>query len=161
MGHTQETILVIEDDPNDIFLLQRALKKNNIVNPVQILPDGLEALAYLGGNGKYADRTTYPFPRFIIMDLKMPRMTGLEVLEWLKKNPQFQVIPTLVLTSSRLEQDISRAYQLGANSYMVKPSNFSDLQEMIRRTYDYWMVCMKPRLSAEGTPEDDLPGPAK
>jgi CheY-like chemotaxis protein len=96
------------------------------------------------GTGPYADRDKFPFPRFMIMDLKMPRMNGLEVLEWLRDNPKFQVIPTLVLTSSKLPSDILKAYKLGANSYMVKPSNFDDLMTLIRNVYEYWTICCKP-----------------
>lgn len=140
----QFTILILEDDPNDVFLLQRALQKNQILNPVRVVGDGVEGVAYLSGQGKYTDRETYPFPSFIILDLKMPRMGGLEVLQWLRQHPEYQVIPTLVLTSSKQQIDIVRAYRLGVNSYMVKPGSFDELQAMIRKVYDYWTVCAKP-----------------
>jgi CheY-like chemotaxis protein len=144
----QFTILILEDDPNDVFLLQRALHKNQILNPVRVVGDGVEGVAYLSGTGKYADRETYPFPSFIILDLKMPRMGGLEVLQWLQQHPEYQVIPTLVLTSSKQQIDIVRAYRLGVNSYMVKPGSFDELQAMIRKVYDYWTVCAKPEAGA-------------
>jgi CheY-like chemotaxis protein len=138
------TILILEDDPNDVILLKRALQKNNIRNPVQVLNDGVEGVRYLSGIEPYSDRSKVPFPSFIIMDLKMPRMGGLEVLEWLREHPQYRVIPTLVLSSSKLPVDILTAYKLGANSYMVKPGNFDDLQNLIRNVYDYWSLCTKP-----------------
>ena len=138
------TILLVEDDPNDVIFLQRALQKNGIKNPVSTLSDGDEAIAYLTGAGKYLDRIKYPFPKVIMLDLKMPRRGGLEVLEWLQQHPQFRVIPTLVLTSSKLNDDVIKAYGLGANSYMVKPSNFDDLQRMMKTAYDYWSLCLKP-----------------
>jgi CheY-like chemotaxis protein len=138
------TILLVEDDPNDVLFLQRALKKNGINNPVSVLSDGEEAIAYLTGSDHYSDRLKYPFPKVIMLDLKMPRRGGLEVLEWLKEHPQYRVIPTLVLTSSRINEDVIKAYGLGANSYMVKPSNFEELQRMIKTAYDYWCICLKP-----------------
>jgi CheY-like chemotaxis protein len=144
MEKTTFTILIIEDDPNDVLFLRRALKKNDIHNPVQAVCDGAEAIAYLSGKEPYSQRQLYPFPEVIIMDLKMPRMGGLEVLEWLKAHPQFRVIPTLVLSSSKLNSDIAKAYGLGANSYMVKPANFDDLQKMIKVAHEYWTYCMKP-----------------
>lgn len=138
------TILLVEDDPNDVLFLKRALRKNEITNPVSVVSDGDEAIEYLSGGGVYADRLTYPFPKVIMLDLKMPRRGGLEVLEWLNAHPTYQVIPTLVLTSSKINEDVVRAYGLGANSYMVKPSNFEDLQRMIKIAHDYWDVCLKP-----------------
>ena len=138
------TILLVEDDPNDVVLLQRALRKNQIDNPVVALPDGDEAISYLTGAGKYSDRQVYPFPKVIMLDLKMPRRGGLEVLEWLGEHPQYKVIPTMVLTSSKINEDVMKAYGLGANSYMVKPSNFEELQRMIRTAHEYWSFCLKP-----------------
>ena len=144
------TILIAEDDANDILLLRRALKKNNISNPVQVVQDGEEAIAYLSGQGKFGDRSVFPTPKLIIMDLKMPRKGGFEVLEWLKANPEFQVIPTLVLSSSKQDTDIQRAYAFGANTYMVKPSTFDELQEMMKAIYDYWRLGQKPIPWTEG-----------
>lgn len=139
-------ILIVEDDPNDVLFLKRALKKNEIYNPVYTVADGEEAIAYLSSLGKYLDRSAYPFPGVIILDLKMPRKNGLEVLEWIKDHPQYRVIPTIVLTSSKLNEDVIKAYGLGANSYMVKPSNFDDLQNMMKKAHEYWTICLKPEL---------------
>ena len=129
------------------MFLKRALSRSKINNPVAAAPDGDEAIAYLTGLGKYSNRIEHPFPRVIILDLKMPRRGGLEVLEWLKEHPRYRVIPTLVLSSSKLNEDVIRAYDLGANAYMVKPSNINDLQQMIKTAYDYWSFCLKPEPS--------------
>src|ERR1041384_8067114 len=112
-------ILVMEDDENEAWLLKRAIAKNRIPNPIHVMPDGAEGVAYLAGEGKYSDRTTYPLPCFIITDLHMPRMTWLEVLQWLAKHPEFRIVPVLVLTSSKRQADIVNAYGVGASSYLV------------------------------------------
>jgi CheY-like chemotaxis protein len=120
------------------------LKKLDVPNPVHIVADGEQGIAYLAGRGKYADRELYPLPGFIITDLKMPFLSGLEVLKWLRENSGFQRIPTLVLTSSRAESDVASAYGFGANSYMVKPSTFEDLERLGRVIRDYWQACEMP-----------------
>ena len=137
-------ILLMEDDENDALLLKRALKRLNVQNPVHCVIDGEEGIAYLTGAGKYGDRTAYPFPGFIITDLKMPRKSGMEVLKWLKEHSKYRVIPTLVLTSSKEGTDVAKAYGFGANSYMVKPADFRDLEKMMRLIHDYWSVCERP-----------------
>ncbi len=139
------TILVLEDDPNDALLLRLALEKNQIHNPLQIVRDGIEGVAYLTGTGKFADRRLYPVPKVIILDLKMPRMGGLEVLQFLEKNPELRVIPTLVLSSSNEDSDVARAYAAGANTYLVKPGKFEDLQSLIKTVHEYWSRAIKPR----------------
>src|SRR5687768_12908412 len=133
-----------EDDPNDAMLIQRAFRKQNITNPVQLVENGDDAIAYLSGNGKYVDRLKYPLPKVILLDLKMPRKTGLEVLQWLKDHPEYQVIPTCVLTSSKEGKDIALAYKLGANCFLVKPCDFDGMQEMVRKLHDFWSICEKP-----------------
>jgi CheY-like chemotaxis protein len=138
------TILIVEDDPNDVLFLKRALKKNGIQNPVCTLSDGEEAISYLCGLGEYADRNAHPIPKMIMLDLKMPRKGGLEVLEWLRDHPEYRVIPTIILTSSKLNDDVIKAYGLGANSYLVKPANFDDLQRMVKTAHEYWTLCTKP-----------------
>src|SRR5258708_36363778 len=141
MSFRDGTILLAEDDQNDVFFLKRALKKNNIGNPVQVVKDGEEAIDYLAGNGQFADRTLFPHPAFIILDLKMPRKSGFEVLEWLKSNPEHQVVPTLVLSSSAQPEDVLRAYDLGANSFMVKQSSFENMERMVKTIHEYWSFC--------------------
>lgn len=131
-------VLLVEDDENDALLLQRALKKNGITNPVRWLRDGLQAVQYLEGEGDYFDRKQYLFPKVIILDLKMPRMSGMELLGYLQSHPKVKVIPTIVLSSSRLVQDIEAAYSLGAQTYFVKPTDFEVLVKLLRSCMDYW-----------------------
>lgn len=151
MADAASTILVFEDDPNDVLLLKRALVLNGIENPVQVVPDGVEGVAYLTGHGKYSDREKFPLPQIIILDLKMPRMGGLEVLEFLRDNPSFRVVPTLVLSSSKISDDVARAYDFGATSYMVKPATFHDLQLLIKTVHEYWSQAVRPdRVSRKG-----------
>lgn len=139
------TILLVEDEENDATLVKMAFKKSNILNPVQWAHDGLEAIAYLNGEGIYADRTRYPFPEVLILDLKMPRMSGFELLSWIREHPEYRVIPTIIMTSSRQDLDIEKAYNLGANTYMIKPSAFEDLAKLVRLAHDYWAASAKPR----------------
>ena len=136
-------ILVMEDNADDAWLLRRALIKLGITT-FQIVRDGQEGVAYLAGEGPYANRSRYPLPGFIITDLKMPRLNGLEVLLWLRKQEKLRLIPTLVLTSSRAERDVASAYGFGANSYLVKPCTFADLEKMGRLIRDYWDGCEIP-----------------
>jgi len=145
MDEFDYTILLVEDDENDAMLLRMAFERNGIVNPVQWVKDGLEAVAYLNGEGVYADRAKYPFPEVLLVDLKMPRMTGLELLAWINEHPEFRVIPTIVMTSSRQELDIESAYKLGANTYLTKPIAFDDLAKMVNLTHAYWAMSAKPK----------------
>jgi CheY-like chemotaxis protein len=138
------TILVAEDTEDDALLLERALQRVGLQNPVQIVTDGEELLDYLRGDGRYADREVYPLPRILFTDLKMPRVDGFEVLKWVQKNPEFAVVPTIVFSNSSDPQDIQRAYQLGAHAYRVKPADVSRLEEMLRVTYEFWATCAKP-----------------
>jgi len=134
------TILLVEDDPNDIFLIQRAFRRINLANPIQVVQDGEAAVLYLSGQETYADRDRYPFPILVLLDLKLPRRSGLEVLEWLRQQPKLKRLPVVVLTSSRENSDLNRAYDLGANSYLVKPVAFDGLLEMVRSLNQYWLI---------------------
>jgi CheY-like chemotaxis protein len=145
MGEVDYTIWLVEDDENDAMLLRMAFERNSIANPVQWVKDGLEAVAYLNGDGVYADRTKYPFPEVLLVDLKMPRMTGLELLQWISEHPEFRIIPTIIMTSSRQELDIEAAYKLGANTYMTKPIAFDQLAQMVKLTHEYWAMSAKPK----------------
>jgi CheY-like chemotaxis protein len=138
-------ILILEDDENDAFLLIRALHKNKIQGPILVLPDGTAGVAYLKGEGPYADRIQFPWPRVLIVDIKMPKMNGLEFLEWLKKDPEFSIIPTLILSSSNQAADVARAYKSGANSFLVKPGNFADLESLVKVISEYWQRCIVPK----------------
>ena len=145
MGDVDYTILLVEDDENDAMLLKMAFERNGITNPVQWVRDGLEAVAYLNGDDGYADRTQFPFPEVLLVDLKMPRMTGLELLAWINEHPEFRIIPTIIMTSSRQELDIESAYRLGANTYLTKPIAFDDLAKMVKLTHEYWAMSAKPK----------------
>jgi len=140
MREEKQTILVIEDDPNDALLIRRAFQQSGNHEVLQFTTDGEAAMAYLGGQGEYADRSLYPLPAFVLMDLKLPRKSGLEVLEWLREQPCLKRLPVVILTSSAESSDINRAYDLGANSYLVKPVRFQDLKEMMRNLGFYWLL---------------------
>lgn len=133
-------ILLVEDDPNDVLLIQRAFRKANLANPLYVVEDGENALAYLAGQGDYADRQQYPLPVLMLLDLKLPRKSGFEVLEWLRQQPGLKRLLVVVLTSSANGPDINRAYDLGANSYLVKPVSFDALLEMVRTLGAYWLI---------------------
>jgi len=136
----QYSILLVEDDPNDIILIKRAFGKATITNPFQVVEDGEEAVAYLAGKGRYGDREKYPLPILLLLDLKLPRKSGHEVLEWLRRQPMLKRLPVVVLTSSQQSSDINRAYDLGANSYLVKPVTFDALVEMVKTLDFYWLI---------------------
>jgi CheY-like chemotaxis protein len=140
INFTRYTILLVEDDPNDAFLIQRAFRKANLANPIQVMNDGEAAVQYLSGQEPYADRDRYPLPILMLLDLKLPRRSGLEVLEWLKQQPKLKRLPVVVLTSSREHIDLNRAYDLGANSYLVKPVAFDSLLNMVQTLNQYWLI---------------------
>ena len=143
MKLTDFVMLLVEDDPNDILLIQRAFAKACLVNPLKVVRDGEEALNYLSGTGDFADRGRYPLPSLILLDLKLPRKSGLEILQWLRQQPVLKHIPVIVLTSSKESSDVSRAYDLGANSYLVKPVGFEGLLELVKSIGMYWMILNK------------------
>jgi CheY-like chemotaxis protein len=141
------TVLLVEDELNDIFLVKRAFKIAHLENPLQVVTDGEDATHYLSGRGKYADRDTYPLPKLIVMDIKMPRMSGFEVLEWIKHNGTLRRIPVVIVSSSDRPQDIDRAYELGANAYMVKPVSYHAVERLFESITHYWgLECAKPGL---------------
>lgn len=133
-------ILLIEDNPDDVELTLRALKKNNIANEIVVAGDGAEALEYLMATGKYAGRATSDLPEVVLLDLKLPKVGGLEVLRAMRADPRTQLLPVVVLTSSSEETDVISSYQLGANSYIRKPVDFNQFREAIRELGLYWLV---------------------
>jgi CheY-like chemotaxis protein len=133
------TILYAEDDPNDIALVQVAFQVRSDLD-FQFVRDGIEALNYVFGRDKFADRRVYPLPNLILLDLKMPRLSGFDALAFLQKHPAFAAIPVVVLSSSDQQSDIDQAYQLGASAYVVKPSAFVQLQSILIRTVDFFLV---------------------
>lgn len=148
MDNKDFTVLLVEDDLNDIFLVKRAFKMAQIRNPLQVVTDGQEAIHYLRGEGKYADRATYPLPKLIVMDIKMPRRSGFEVLEAVKGDGKpLRRIPIVIVSSSDNPADINRAYELGANAYMVKPVDFRAVEHLFSSITHYWgLECAKPVL---------------
>ena len=145
MSH--ETILLAEDNSTDALIVHAPVRKSALLNPVQVVDDGDKAVAYLGGQGVYADRELYPPPVLLLLDLKLPRRSGLEILEWLRRQEGLKRLPVVVLTSSKENADVNRAYDLGANSYLVKPVDFDPLLEMVKALGLYWVVMnQKPEL---------------
>ncbi len=141
------TVLLVEDDLNDVFIVKRAFKKAQLQNPLQVVTDGQEAILYLRGEGKYADRQAYPLPKLIVMDINMPLRTGFEVLEWVKHDGPLHRIPIVIVSSSDNPTDINRAYELGANAYMVKPMDYRAVEQLFASITHYWgLECAKPEL---------------
>lgn len=126
------TILHVEDDPNDTLLFQHACQKAGVVFDLQAVSDGDQAIAYLRGANSFSDRGKHPLPKLILLDLKMPRVSGFDVLAWLKDDGSFNGVPVVVLTSSNHDADVKRAYDLGAKSYLVKPVGFEALVELVK-----------------------------
>ncbi|MBD2730842.1 response regulator [Nostoc sp. FACHB-892] len=137
---TQDTILLVEDNSRDILLIQRAFRKAGILNPLQVVSDGDAAVLYLSGEEPYSKRSHYPLPVLILLDLKLPRRSGAEVLMWLRQQPILKRMPVVVLTSSREYADVNHLYDLGVNAYMVKPVAFDNLVEIIDIINRHWIV---------------------
>jgi CheY-like chemotaxis protein len=138
------TILLVEDNPDDEALTLRALRKSNIVNEVVVARDGVEALNYLFGAGTYAGRDVTHCPTVILLDLKLPKIDGMEVLRRLRADERTKLTRVVVLTSSREEQDVVNVYELGANSYIRKPVNFEQFADAVREIGLYWLVLNEP-----------------
>lgn len=135
-----KTILLVEDNPDDVALTLRALKKSKIMNEVVVAQDGVEALEYLFGTGKYAGRDTKALPQVVLLDLKMPRMDGLEVLQRVRSAEQTKLLPVVVLTTSSEDRDRVESYKLGANSYIRKPVDFEQFVKAVQNLGLYWLV---------------------
>jgi CheY-like chemotaxis protein len=133
-----KTILVVEDTEDDVFFLKRAMKDATIGNPVQVVVDGQQALDYMAGAGIYADREKYPLPFLILLDLKLPYVMGLDVLKWIREQPQFKKILVAVLTSSQSDQDIAATTRLGGDFYLVKPPSKVKLGELVKNLAIAW-----------------------
>ncbi len=138
------TILIAEDDENDITLLEVALRRAGIHNPLQFVRDGEAAIDYLCQRNAFTDRSQFPFPTLVIVDIKMPRRSGLEVLQWLREHPECSIIPSIVLSASAEPQDVQKAYELGASTYFQKPASIDELTEMMRSINQYWNLAVKP-----------------
>lgn len=141
---TSVEILLVEDNPADAELTLRALKKNNVTNRVEVIRDGAEAMEYLQAAGRYANRSTPSLPKVILLDLKLPFLSGIEVLRRCKADEQLRRIPIVILTSSREEPDIRTCYNLGVNSYIVKPVDFQQFTDAVRQAGLYWLLLNEP-----------------
>ncbi|AEG94212.1 response regulator [Ramlibacter tataouinensis] len=132
-------ILLVEDNPDDVLLIRRAFRRSGITTPLSVVGDGDAAVAYLAGEGPYADRSLHPLPRLVLLDLKLPCRSGLEVLAWIRGRPAFSGLVVVVLTSSSESRDLERAYALGVNSFLVKPVEFDRLLDMVKTLDLYWL----------------------
>lgn len=130
-------ILLVDDNPHDTILIRLAFRKVGIIDSIQLVKDGGEAMRYINGDDKYGDRRTYPPPTLVLLDLKMPGTNGFEVLKWIRSNEAFEDLVVVVMSGSRDDADIQRAYELGANSYLIKPTKFEDLVKMMESLKDY------------------------
>jgi CheY-like chemotaxis protein len=134
-----EAVLLVEDNPDDIFLMKRAMQRAGVTNPVFIVEDGQEAIDYLFGQGRFSDRKRFPLPVLVVLDLKLPLLSGHDVLERIRALPALENIVVVVLSSSQEAIDVERAYTSGANSYLVKPSTMDKLLDVARALNEYWL----------------------
>ena len=139
----QAIILLAEDREDDILLIRKSFKNSFITNPLHVVRDGEEAIEYLSGEGRYANRAEYPLPALLLLDLKMPRKDGFEVLQWIRQQPDLSKLPVVVLTSSENVHDVNAAYRAGANSFLVKPMEFEDFKAMSVFLSNYWLLLNK------------------
>lgn len=150
MKKYHSTILIVDDNPHDLTFIEEAFRAIGVTDPIHSVKGGQDAIDYMMGRGPYADRSKYSYPTFITIDLKMPGKDGFSVLEHLKNNPDWAIIPTVILTSSRDLDDIKKAYMLGASSYHVKPASLDGLRQQLKVLHDYWMTCEVPEVDSTG-----------
>jgi two-component system, response regulator len=159
MSETNETeILLVEDNPDDLEMALHALRKMNLANHVQVARDGVEALDLIFCRNEHAGKKMENGPKLVLLDLKLPRVDGLEVLRIIKSDPRTKIIPVVVLTSSREESDVVESYKLGANSYIVKPVNFAQFAESVQRLGLYWLLLNQPPKLATHDPQSNPVG---
>ncbi len=144
MAVKEVDVLIVEDNPSDQELTLRALKKKNLCNKIHVVGDGAEALDFLFARGEYADRTPSDLPRVVLLDIKLPKVSGIEVLQKIKADPNLRKIPVVMLTSSREGPDVQECYRLGANSYIVKPVDFDKFTEAVVQLGFYWLMTNEP-----------------
>jgi len=147
----QQTILLVDDSENDVTLMTIAFRRAGLNSPLQVVHNGEEAIAYLAGEGRYADRNEFPLPAVMLLDLNMPMRDGFDVLDWLRKQSRLKRLSTIVLTSSLRPEDVERAFELGAHSYLVKPAALEDLVAMIRCLRDWLKLNHFPPLNEHVT----------
>ncbi len=131
---------MVEDDPDDVLLTQIAFEKARLANPLQVVRDGEEAISYLSGAGRYRNRDRFPRPILMLLDLKMPKLDGFQVLEWLQSQRDYQALHVAIMTSADNDPDITRAYRLGAESYLIKPPDAKALLALVQRIHAYWLI---------------------
>lgn len=156
----EAVILLVEDREDDVLLVKRAFERSAFSNPFQVVRDGEEAMHYLAGEGRYSNRTEYPLPELILVDLKMPKVDGFELVRWIRRQTGFAKIPVVVLTSSDAIRDVNRAYTLGANSFLVKPLDFENFVETAKTLRKYWLGMNKAPTAtrpAEAAIADSIP----
>jgi CheY-like chemotaxis protein len=137
-GSSGKTILLVKDTADDIFFMRRAMNSIGGDAQLQVARDGQEAIDYLSGTGDFADRVAYPVPSLVLLDLKLPRVPGMDVLKWIRSRLDFKIMPVIILTASGEFADWERGYRLGANSFMPKPTSFDDLKKLVQCLTDYW-----------------------
>lgn len=137
---SHHSILLVEDNEDDAILAQRAFRKAGVNAPVHIVVDGDEAVDYLNGVGKYQDKLQYPLPTLVLLDLKLPKRSGLEVLHWIRSHPTLSPLPVVVFTTSTQSSDLEKAYALGANSYLKKPATLEATTELLKAAGLYWLI---------------------
>ncbi len=136
---TIKPVLQIEDDENDVFFMKHAFRKAGVLNSLLAVGDGQEALDYLAGAGKFANREQFPMPGFVLLDLNLPRKSGLEILRWIREQPAFRTLPVVIFSSSNRDTDIHHAYSAGANAFLVKPPDPDGLLDLVRVIRDFWL----------------------
>lgn len=144
MSEIKKKILLVEDNPDDVELTLRALKKNNITNEIVVARDGVEALDYLDGTGVYKGRDTGDMPTVVLLDLKLPKIDGIEVLRRIRSDQKKKLMPVVILTSSKEENDLLNGYKLGANSYIRKPVDFNQFVDAVKQLGMYWLLLNEP-----------------
>jgi CheY-like chemotaxis protein len=154
------SILLVEDNPDDIFFVQRAFRTAHIEHPLFAVSNAREAIDFMSGKGTYADRSIYPLPKLVIVDLKMPGLSGMELIQWMRHDAYGKLVPIVVLSSSALSADVNATYALGANAYMVKPANPAALERLLRTIAEFWAAGEPPDLDWSKNPPSvrlDLP----
>jgi len=138
------TILYVEDEPSDVLLLETCFRQAAVGLTLRLAKDGQQAMDYLSGRGSFADRRRHPFPTLVLLDLNLPCKSGHEVLEWIRHQPAFHTLPVIVFSASNRERDVHKAYALGANAFLVKPSSYSELLELTKALQVFWLKHNQP-----------------
>jgi CheY-like chemotaxis protein len=136
-AHPRPVILLVDDNPHDVVLIRLAFRRVGIIDTIHLVKDGDEAMRYIRGEGAYADRHQFPVPTLVLLDLKMPQTSGFDVLRWIREQPKLAAVVIVVMSGSKNDADIERAYSLGANSYLIKPSRFEEMVKMMETLKDY------------------------